>query len=46
MIQKKTPIVTVEGAAITKNKKGMAGLEFNKEHAHWFLFRHEGDYSP
>jgi hypothetical protein len=29
----------------TKSKKGAAGPEFNKEHAHCFFFQHEGDCS-
>jgi hypothetical protein len=34
----------VEEPTITNSKKGAAGLEFNKEHAHYF-FQREGDCS-
>jgi hypothetical protein len=34
----KATIATVEGPTITNSKKGAAGLEFNKEHAHCFFF--------
>jgi hypothetical protein len=45
MIQNKETIIAVEEPTITKSKKGAAGPEFNKEHAHCF-FRREGDCSP
>jgi hypothetical protein len=45
LIKKTATIVTVEEPTITKSKQGAAGPEFNKAHAHCFLFRHEGDCS-
>jgi hypothetical protein len=33
----KATIVAVEEPTFTKSKKGMAGPEFNKEHAHCFF---------
>jgi hypothetical protein len=34
----KATIIPVEGPTITKSKKGAAGPEFNKEHAHCLFF--------
>jgi hypothetical protein len=41
----KPAIVAVEESMITKSKKGAAGPEFSKEHAHCFFLR-ERDCSP
>jgi hypothetical protein len=34
----KATIIAVEVLTVTKKKKGAAGPEFDKEHAHWFFF--------
>jgi hypothetical protein len=34
----KSTIVAVEEPTVTKSKKGAAGPEFSKEHAHCFFF--------
>jgi hypothetical protein len=39
MIQKQTTIVAVEERTSTKSKTGVAGPEFNKEHAHVFYVK-------
>jgi hypothetical protein len=38
MMQNKATVIAVEEPTITKSKKGMAGAEVNKEHAHWLYF--------
>jgi hypothetical protein len=44
VMQKQSNSLPVEEPTITKSKKGAAGLDFNKEHAHCFFHR-EGDRS-
>jgi hypothetical protein len=34
----KATVVEVEEHTITQRKKGVAGPDFNKEHAHFFFF--------